>query len=955
VECKAEQLGLPVEDTEGIENQCPAGVCLGQSCREEYPNCLANCNADYRFVDTDEDCDPEPLCSISDLDDCDGSHCAYCPSDHSLPCTLVAGVDRDDCDNNIGCELPDGRVLFGLSEDECRDYDASCSITCPGDGCLSLSETSGVCVVDVPNFPTCQNVAKSYSIETVWWDGDSCLIIPYDTREACEDFAALSLLSTHWDRCEDWGADECGDTTVATTQRYLECYVSNWRECTSQQECESSGECSDRKYATLVTSATGEYPIEVQTGVCFNSGFHDNGGGDLPVCLEDMDRPGIGCRDLLFDDDADCTGFIDSQGLFAFREWVIPAVTEENCRNDAASRFGCLLPGPEKQLLWLNASECECRGGSAQFAWEWTPGQWRGGVPRSLTWMEAREEPLYEKQSSLSFITLEEWEAESVEEQFLYILRSDVICQSNFVSYSLTTLVCDCYSTEDETGDSCYEQNENNRENLVGISAVCEGERSVVKGPSGRVTFAEFAIRRGCSLLNLSIVNEAWFDATVADVAVSFRFEDHNTRGTVRNDDQATVGELVGDGTVISFEKPGRMETFEVCLRVTQTEPDNAEYSRRDFGTSTSSYEYIVPAGLQKVNVQDLGTAQFWCSRVEYDDVAVDPDGVVRLFPIYRERDYEDQDEEYVSYRTKVLMYVLGCFYAVDLCLFIFYFAHKAEIGKRSQKRRQIAFPLSALFFVLCVFRICFMFMYPNGVFYQEPLSEFVVFEIPTFLLFTMVIISIGFWKSLSNRTHFFVKDSKFLVYVGVVLVWCLWIVVTVVYSEVVLESDSGESPCVGRVPDNNDELEENTRILTIVYQSIIVAVTFFLAAIFSFYTRKLLAAAKNISRVKKFILFIGGLITFSFLIRCILFVIILAVEFTSSIYMFIALFLTEVMLMLLCALQFNNWMFYKFGSSYAGNSATSRGTKSKDMMSGDTSDSKELRMKTDMNTVMDD
>ena len=31
------------------------------------------------------------------------------------------------------------------------------------------------------------------------------------------------------------------------------------------------------------------------------------------------------------------------------------------------------------------------------------------------------------------------------------------------------------------------------------------------------------------------------------------------------------------------------------------------------------------------------------------------------------------------------------------------------------------------------------MFMYPNGVFYNEPLSEFVVFEIPTFLLFTMV------------------------------------------------------------------------------------------------------------------------------------------------------------------------------------------------------------------------
>ena len=31
----------------------------------------------------------------------------------------------------------------------------------------------------------------------------------------------------------------------------------------------------------------------------------------------------------------------------------------------------------------------------------------------------------------------------------------------------------------------------------------------------------------GCSTLNLSLVNQAWFDARNLDVAVSFRFEDH--------------------------------------------------------------------------------------------------------------------------------------------------------------------------------------------------------------------------------------------------------------------------------------------------------------------------------------------------------------------------------------------------------------------------------------------
>ena len=35
-------------------------------------------------------------------------------------------------------------------------------------------------------------------------------------------------------------------------------------------------------------------------------------------------------------------------------------------------------------------------GGSTQYAWEWNKGEWRGGTPRSLTWVEAETIPQYE-------------------------------------------------------------------------------------------------------------------------------------------------------------------------------------------------------------------------------------------------------------------------------------------------------------------------------------------------------------------------------------------------------------------------------------------------------------------------------------------------------------------------------------------------------------------------------
>ena len=55
------------------------------------------------------------------------------------------------------------------------------------------------------------------------------------------------------------------------------------------------------------------------------------------------------------------------------------------------------------------------------------------------------------------------------------------------------------------------------------------------------------------------------------------------------------MGEVLGDGVVLSFSKPSVVGVFDVCLRL-NTEP-SGDYKNRDFGFSNDELKYIYPLG----------------------------------------------------------------------------------------------------------------------------------------------------------------------------------------------------------------------------------------------------------------------------------------------------------------------------------------------------------------------
>lgn len=56
------------------------------------------------------------------------------------------------------------------------------------------------------------------------------------------------------------------------------------------------------------------------------------------------------------------------------------------------------------------------------------------------------------------------------------------------------------------------------------------------------------------------------------------------------------VGELIGDGVVLSFDSSEYVTEFTACLRLSESS-ESSEFSVFDFGYPDPNFQYIYPAG----------------------------------------------------------------------------------------------------------------------------------------------------------------------------------------------------------------------------------------------------------------------------------------------------------------------------------------------------------------------
>ena len=104
-----------------------------------------------------------------------------------------------------------------------------------------------------------------------------------------------------------------------------------------------------------------------------------------------------------------------------------------------------------------------------------------------MEWRAASFVSKYEYGPQLSFDLLAQWLLANVEQEFINVAKSEVICQSRSVLYPMQSLVCDCVSNE--TGPTCYFEATQDKEVLMGLSSVCNGEESFIKACSSVESF----------------------------------------------------------------------------------------------------------------------------------------------------------------------------------------------------------------------------------------------------------------------------------------------------------------------------------------------------------------------------------------------------------------------------------------------------------------------------------
>jgi len=364
----------------------------------------------------------------------------------------------------------------------------------------------------------------------------------------------------------------------------------------------------------------------------------------------------------------------------------------------------------------------------------------------------------------------------------------------------------------------------------------------------------------------------------------------------------------------------------------------------KDFGYTTDAYDLIYPLNFN-VSVKIVeGVLVFWCVDVSTADVPIS-EGTIRLFPILRMENYQSQSREYYNDQTVALVYTLGACYCFDLVLFVLFLMVMLKSVYKTKKEVPIVAWIALIFVILCIFRIVFCFLWPVGGFEDNPVAQYAVFEIPTFLLFSVVIIAIAFWRKLSRKSAFFFRETDRTLYAFVVfanfLVWSFFAIVIIVYAEKIIPENQPVNICPGRVAASNEQLANDTHELSVIYQAIVIFFTFTLGAIFYYMSYRLFkVTSKGVSSAKKFIFRIGAIIVSAFMLRCVLFIILLAVDFISDIYLFITLMITEVIMMFLVQMEFNKKFFMNLLSGASSVMPTgvnlSTGTQSSPIKSGE-------------------
>lgn len=821
--------------------------------------------------------------------------CAYCPPDGSLPCLLVGEyTSREECESAVICETPSGEWLTGLTSEQCTATETSCSVDCllAEPVCTSFLQLEGVCQF--------LSEAACDSADGAVNDGSGCF------STAITDASTCTAAGGEWQTCT--GLPSCDVSSDAGEK--LQCIMWPWGACENQGSCESSGRCSDRDFTISLDNDS----TALKLGACYSSGYIHYDSDTTTVCTFSHQRTANGCLTSIAE--SECFGIeVGEAGeTLNLHEWRTPAYTEAECMmSDHFTSRGCFMPSVrEQRTLWYEPDMCVECGGEPASAWQWTRGSWRSAQPRSLQWVRAETLPTHTWTSAINFDKFSQWARAYAEYRVSFGLRSSGICSFEAVTAPLSVLACSCLGLSHGSED-CFTSSSKLR--AVALARPCIEQETVYRTPSALITFFNDSLVTLCTTVGTFEIQQS--AVTVPTVRPSLEFQlaaGKQPDGVVQNRAGRVVGQLNSNGVWLNISDLDRMAFLQVCLKIQRSTPSDSYSTVPDFGAAFTSTlgVVVVPMGLA-VQAAIIDGQDFWCSEVTGDQLV----GLPTLFAVHRVSDYKEGSFDQYTSSEVAMSYTLGALFLVVIGAALIFAMQWLSDGKFKFFVYLIAVPL---FLCLAVFRVVYCFALPSGTWADNAVAGFIVFELPSFLYFSacclvalsLVDIVACFWKNFQFR-------ARMVILVLLVCAWCLFVAVAIA-DGVLQHQDNEQSPCPGRVASSTD-INSKLRALSIAYQSILISLTLLLT-VFMLYLLALVFRSAMVAHTNaaeallslKEMLKDGLSISFAFLTRCVLFIVYLSVNLSSTTYIFVTLLVTEVLLIIFLLvvwmLRFSNSKF---------------------------------------------
>jgi hypothetical protein len=709
-------------------------------------------------------------------------------------------------------------------------YIDGCSDTCSLDNRapFCFDRTSNYCVID----PDCDGAQVDGSCYRFWsslssdsvgclndhscnWmdcpnDGSDCQNacenpIPYSSH-VCVDCSATSGKCLAVDSISD--EPRCNQglcSTNSTATSLVDCHGKCSIGCSncddSKSTCESNGICTDSiliKDALYALQPSGNF----ENGACLYPSEYDVE-SNYWICAGTNDfLVPSGCVNVSASDQPSCP-----------TQWYQYANNEMECMD--LNRYGCYDANSES-WLHLNESQCLACLDSQGYQWisqyEWQIGEWTDGLIQPLQWIERQYQAPNVMKSAIDYFLLFSMIKSAVTTQFAFSYYTEAQCRYSLPLQLIESTLCDCASTADDP-KVCFASTSNV---AMGQGRACPFLESSFSTRTVSVHILSTSIpsNAGCQVLSLSFTPPSQFklDSYQAVSQALFRDSPTNVYWVVINQQNAYIGQIISGGVKIDIPMD-LADNLTICI-----EPDPAIsianvaseriISMIDTSTSEitplSSISYMDPNGKVCAKISKTGT--YFASAVV--------------------KNYNKQTN-----RVSIVQYRVGA--AIYLACFAFGVVQLILLLRDWEQQRILAYKITFISIILFndVIRAVYVLLPANTFRGGMDSIQFIVFELPTFLYFSVFTVIIYMWLLVVMKAMLWARRGEVnrrerQMRLGFILANTLMYIVFVIfiYLIAILPAKQKASPCfIGSSDSKSSSVTYRIKLAYWIFQFVIV------------------------------------------------------------------------------------------------------------------------------------